>query len=197
MLDIVRCRDHLRAASPAPYARIMGSSFIRLFSGGRRFARFWDTLEIELHEACAMEMARNPSLHQGSLLDKMREQFHLDPIRLGSVEEVTIAGHQYEYVNQGLKDLGLRASAKVRFVGSKVLLQTPPEPGYRFAFPGRPTKAFLHLGSHLPDMDARQFLADVKQELARIEPVLAAFAPTVREYDTRLRERIEAKVRTF
>ena len=175
----------------------MGTSIIRLFSGGRRLAHFWNSLEIELHDACDRELTRDPSLHQGSLFLRLRDRFTLYPVSLGNLDEVTIRSRPSKLTRNGVTETGFRASARVPFSGSKVLLQSQPEPDYRFGFSGQVTKHALKLHAALPDMDARSFVAEVTAELDRIKPVLAAFESTVREYDDQLRKRIEDKISTI
>lgn len=187
----------LRTAGCVPYSACMTSSIIRLFSGGRRFHRFWEELELSLHDACEMELARDESLTQGPLFLRLRERFTLYPIELGRLQSITIHNAQSEFTQGGTVMTGFRASAHVPFSGSKVLLQSQPEAGFQFGFRGKVTKTGLHLHAMLPDLDGREFVSAVETELARISPLLKAFRSTVNAYDDRLCGRIEAKIRTI
>lgn len=144
-----------------------------------------------------MELARDPTLHQGALFVRLRERFTLYPVELGHLESVTINAVATDSSDDDGSAPSYRASARVRFFGSKELLQAAPEPGYRFAFPAQVTKHALLLHANLPDMDARDFAQAAREEVARTKPALAAFRTTVAEYDQRLRERVEAKIRSF
>lgn len=170
-------------------------AIIRPFSSNRRLARFWDKLEILLHDACAMELARDPSLHEGSLFVRLRDRFVLDPITLFRVDGITIK--PVPDGRGGGDGLPYVVSARVPYTGSKELLQTPPESGFRLAFRAKETRTALLLIDHLPDHDARAFASAVDAELARVRPLLHAFEATVRQYDEWLRKRIEAKITTF
>lgn len=175
----------------------MTDSIIKLFSGGIRFNRFWEKLELSLHEACEMELARDESLTQGPLFVRLRDRFTLYPIELGRLQSITIHNAQSEFTQGDTCVTGYRASAHVPFSGSKVLLLSQPEADFRFGFRGKVTKSGLHLHTMLPDLDGRGFASAVETELARVSPLLKAFHSTVHAYDERLRLRVEAKVRTF
>lgn len=143
----------------------------------------------------AMELARDPGLHQDSLYVRLRDRFTLDPITLFRVDGITI-----KPVQSGGGDndeLPYVVSARVPYTGSKELLLTRPEAGFRLAFRAKETRTALLLVDRLPDHDARAFADTVDAELARVRPLLHAFEATVRQYDERLRERVEAKIRTF
>jgi hypothetical protein len=175
----------------------MASSIIKLFSGGRRFNHFWDQLELSLHDACEMELARDEPLTQGPLFLHLRKRFTLDPVELGRPQSITIQNAPSECTQGGTRIMRYRASAHVPFFGSPVLLQSRPEDGFQFGFPGKVTKSALHLHKMLPDLDGREFASDVEAELTRIKPLLNAFRSTVHAYDERLRGRVEAKIQTF
>lgn len=187
----------LRIAFAVPYAGRMGSSIIKLFSGGRRLKRFWDNLELSLHEACASELARDDSLTQGPLFDRLRRHFTLSPVQLGPMRSITIEETQTYYMQNGNRLLGHRASAHVPFTGSKVLLQSRPEENYEFVFRGRVTKHALHLHTFLSDLDGREFAREVRAELLRIQEPLREFRSTAYAYDDALTKRIKDKIRTF
>lgn len=180
-----------------PYAAFMASSIIKLFSGGRRFTRFWDRLELSLHEECEIELARGEPLTQGALFWRLRKRFTLDPVELGHLQSITIQHAQSEFTQGANRMTGYRASAHVPFSGSKVLLQSQPETGFQFGFRGKVTKSALHLHAMLPDLDGREFASAIETELARISPLLKAFRSTVHAYDERLRGRVEAKISSF
>jgi hypothetical protein len=175
----------------------MGSSIIKLFSGGRRLKRFWDNLELSLHEACASELAHDDSLTQGPLFDRLRRHFTLSPVQLGPMRSITIEETQTYYIQNGDRLLGHRASAHVPFTGSKVLLQSRPEENYEFSFRGRDTKHTLHLHKFLPDLDGREFAREVRAELLRIQEPLREFRSTAYAYDDALIKRIKEKIRTY
>jgi hypothetical protein len=187
----------LATAGCLPYAALMASSIIKLFSGGKRFNRFWDQLELSLHEACEMEFARDEPLTQGPLFVRLRKRFTLDPVELRGLQSITIQNAQSEFTQGGIRMMGYRASAHVPFSGSKVLLQSQPETGFQFGFRGKVTKSALHLHAMLPDLDGREFASSIETELARISPLLKAFRSTVHAYDERLRGRVDAKIGSF
>ncbi len=187
----------LAIAGCLPYAAFMASSIIKLFSGGRRFTRFWDQLELSLHEACEIELARGEPLTQGALFWHLRKRFTLDPVELGHLQSITIQHAQSEFTQGGIRMMGYRASAHVPFSGRKVLLQSQPETGFQFGFRGKVTKSALHMHAMLPDLDGREFASAIETELARISPLLKAFRSTVHAYDERLRGRVEAKIGSF
>jgi hypothetical protein len=197
MLGIVQCRDHLRTASPAPYGNVMASSFIKLFSGGKRFSHFWDTLEVSLHDACTSEFDRDATLTQGVLFTSLRRRFTLHPVLLLPMRGITIQTHQSLFKKNGELVRGHQVTAHVPFTGSKLLLQSQPEPGFQFAFRGRVTKHALHLHGILPDLDGRDFGQAVEAELERIKPLLSDFRKTVSDYDNHLIDRLRSKISTF
>jgi hypothetical protein len=176
---------------------VMALSIIRLFSGGRRFTRYWDQLETELHDACVAALAKDSSIDQGRLFLHLRKRFTLHPVSLGFLDEVTVKSATSSYTLNGVAATGHRATARVSFSGSKVLLQNPPEPEYRFPFLGQVTRHALNLHRYLPDLDARVFAADVQVELDRIKPLLVAYERTIHDYDEQLRKRVEAKIASF
>jgi hypothetical protein len=175
----------------------MASSIIKLFSGGRQFTRFSEQLELSLHEACAMEIARDEPPMQGPLFLRLRDRFTLHPIELGRLQSVAIQRAQSEFTRGSTRMTVYRASARVPFSGNKVLLQSQPEDGFQFEFRGRVTKDALHPHAMLADLDGRDFASAVETELGRISPLLKIFHSTVHAYDERLRGQIEAKIRAF
>lgn len=175
----------------------MASSITKLFSGGRRFNRFWDRLELSLHEACTLEVNRLEPCNQSTLYLALRDRFTLYPVELGRFEGITMKPATLNARTNDRSAQAVKAIARVRFSGSPVLLHLKPEADFRFPFKGQYTKHALLLHTLLPDFDGRGFVEEVDAELDRIRPLLEAFRSTVAEYDNRLRARIEAKIRTF
>jgi hypothetical protein len=175
----------------------MAGSIIKLFSGGSRFKGFWDNLELSLHEACGLELARDNSLTQNSLFGRLRHRFSLVPVQLDPLRSITIEDRQTSYVKNGERVFGHRASAHVPFTGSQLLLQLRPEENFEFAFRGRITKRALHLHTFLSDLDGREFAREVAAELLRIREPLREFRSTVHAYDIALEKRIRAKIETY
>ena len=178
----------------APYPSAMANSYIRLFSGGKRLQRFFDRLEISLHEACCLEVDRLEVVHEGTLFHALRERFILRPIELRHLQNVILKPAP-SIAGEGRK--AIQAIARVSFSGSPVLLQLQPEVGFSFPFRGKDTKYALLLHDLLPDYDASDFVERVNRELERIRPLLSAFQPTIRAYDEYLVDRINAKIRSF
>jgi hypothetical protein len=175
----------------------MAGSNIKLFSGGRRLPDFWDNLELFLHEACTSALDRDDSLTQSELYTLLRPDFTLQPVQLSPMRGINIQAYQLPLAKNGELVRGHRVTAHVPFTGSKLLLQSQPEPGFEFAFRGRVTKHALHLHGILPDLDGRDFGQSVEAELERIMPLLSDFRKTVIAYDDYLIDQLKRKISTY
>lgn len=76
-------------------------------------------------------------------------------------------------------------------------MRTEPEPGFAFPYRGKIGKLAVRLCTLLPGLDATEFIAEAKEQLVRTCDALHAAKLTVSQYNDRIRQEVERKIRIY
>lgn len=174
------------------------SSSVRLFSDFRALNRWFETLDVALHEACDAYVVSGEPVTAKDMSRALTDKFRLFPAWIDASLDVTVAVPPTAYDTvAGRKEMRYLAAIRVSWTGSKILLRTAPEPGYRFPYKGRIGKHTVKLLQLLPDHDPSAFVAEATEHLDRLREALGRSGVMVRQYNDRLDAEIARKVRTY
>lgn len=170
----------------------------RLFTGYRLLTKWFDELDLQLHQACDRHLLVGAALPVEELPGELRREFMLWPLQMPGIMDATVDARAYPVAQpDGTQPLLFRGSVRIPYKGTLLLLRTAPEQGFTFPFKGRIGAKSVHLDTFLPSMDPTDFVAEAALHLARVQEAIDRSRSTFNEWNDRISTAIERKLRTY